>query len=170
MSGPLPNPQKRRRNAPTVPATTLPASGRKGRPPNPPKAYALGDAGRAWWKWAWTTPQATAWDQGALYAAARRATLEDELATLGELEDRVQLEDLLAGAEPEAVQRVEWALGLLKRSAAGSVSLMKEMRELDKRLGLDPKALAELRWTIVEEDGTPQEKPKPAPVRKLRAV
>lgn len=172
MPGPLPKPQRRRRNTPTVPSTRLPAGGRKGRPPRPPESYALGEAGRAWWRWAWATPQATAWDRGALYTAARRAQLEDEHAALDLLEDRLELKDLLAGAEPEAIVRVEFALGTLKRAATGSVSLKKEMRELDRRLGLDPKALAELRWTIVADDAdAEEEKPKTASARgRLRAV
>ena len=53
MPGPLPTDDKRRRNAPTIPTTKLPAAGRKGRVPKVPPAYTLGDAGAAWWKWAW---------------------------------------------------------------------------------------------------------------------
>ena len=148
MPGPLPNPQRRRRNAPTVPTTDLPASGRKGRPPNPPAAYELRTAGLAWWRWAWGLPQAAAWDRGSLYTIARRAQLEDDLAAM-ELNDHLGLDDLLAGAEPEAIKRVEWALETLKRAAAGKLAVEKEMRELDGRLGLNPEALAKLRWTIV---------------------
>lgn len=165
MSGPLPNASRRRRNAPTIQTTNLPAAGRKGRAPKSP--YKLGKPGSEWWRWAWGTPQAARWDTGALYAAARRAQLEDELVAL-DFTDHLDLGDLLNGADDEAVRRVEWALSALKRSASGSVNVMKEMRELDKRLGLDPKALAELRWVIADEE--PEEAPSVAPVRKLRAV
>lgn len=171
--GPLPNANARRRNAPTVPTTALPASGRKGRAPEPPEAYPLGDAGRAWWKWAWKLPQATAWDAGALYTVARRAQLEDDRAAI-DFGDLLEMDDLLAGADEDAIQRVEWALSTLKKSATGSVALMKEMRELDGKLGLNPKALADLRWTIVDDDKPAAEKPKaPGPKRgkpHLRAV
>lgn len=149
MPGPPPNPNARRRNAPTIAATVLPAAGRKGRPPAVPKPYKLGKHGSTWWRWAWRLPQATQWDDGALYFVLRRAVLEDELAAVG-FTDELDLEDLLAGAEREAVDRVTFALDRLKRSASGATSLMKEMRELDNRLGLNPKAMSDLRWTLEE--------------------
>jgi hypothetical protein len=145
--GPLPNPNARRRNAPTIPDTVLPASGRAGEAPGCP--YDLARAGSAWWAWAWSTPQASKWDAGALYVVARRAVLEDELAALALFDaDEFSLRDLLSGSDPEAVSRVEWAIGTLKRLASGSTGLMREMRELDNRLGLNPKAMADLRWTV----------------------
>lgn len=170
MSGPAPKPNRRRRNAPTIQTTNLPAAGRVGPVPAVPAAYGLGGAGLAWWDWAWRLPQATRWDDGAVYAVVRRAQLEDYLAAV-EFGDEFDVSDLLAGAQPEAVRRVEWALRSLKSSASGSVGLMKEMRELDKRLGLDPKALVELRWTI--SDDSAEEKSsggEPSSVRRLRAV
>lgn len=154
--GPLPAPGARRRNAPTIPTTSLPASGRKGRAPKVPDAYALGDAGRAWWRWAWGLPQAAAWDTGALYTIARRASLEDDLAAM-DFADHLDLGDLFDESNEEARRRVEWALSTLKRCASGSLAIEKEMRELDGKLGLNPKALAELRWKIV-----PDEEPEPA--------
>lgn len=145
--GPLPSPGARRRNAPTIPGTDLPVEGRKGRIPVCP--YDLAAAGAAWWRWAWRTPQSTRWDAGSLYLVARRAQLEDDVAALGFGEDLVELSDLLAGvADVEAVQRVEWALTVLKRNASGSLAIRKEMRELDNRLGLNPKAMADLRWKV----------------------
>lgn len=131
----------------------LPAAGRSGSVPECP--LSLGDAGGVWWKWAWKTPQASRWDDGSLYFVARRARLEDHAAAL-DFEDGLDLADLLAGvANVEATKRVEWALSTLKRSASGEVSLFKEMRELDNRLGLNPKGLADLRWSVkqAEADG-----------------
>jgi hypothetical protein len=151
--GPLPEANSRRRNPPTIKATTLPAEGRRGEPPEPP--YRLGEAGRAWWEWAWRLPQAAAWDDGSTYFVARRARLEDDLAAIDRTDD-LELDDLLAGADKEAVERVQYALGALVRVASGSTTLMREMRELENRLGLNPKAMADLRWTIsepVEPDG-----------------
>lgn len=149
MPGPLPNPDRRRRNAPTIPTTKLPASGRKGRPPNCP--YDLAAPGAAWWKWAWMLPQAAAWSKGDLYVAARRAQLEDDITSLG-FADELDLSDLLAGADPEAAKRVEYALTLLKRCAGGALAVKKEMRELDAKLGLTPESMAKLRWTIVDDE------------------
>jgi hypothetical protein len=171
MPGPLPNGQARRRNAPTISTTTLPAAGRKGRIPKCP--YDLGKEGADWWKWAWRLPQATEWDDGSLYVVARRALLEDHAAAL-RFTDELDLQDLFDADNREAQHRVEWALGLLKRSATGEVQLMKEMRELDNRLGLNPKAMGELRWTIAEEPEpaaapAPTRRP-PAKVRRLKVV
>ena len=131
--------------------TPLPASGRTG--PAPESPYDLAEAGTAWWVWAWTTPQATRWDAGALYAVARRAQLEDDVAMLGFGEDHLDLADLLVGvADKEATRRVEWALTMLKKAASGKLALEKEMRELDGRLGLNPRAMVDLGWVIGEAD------------------
>lgn len=164
--GPLPNKKKRRTNAPTIPTTELDATGRKGRPPKVPDSYKLGKPAAQWWKWAWSTPQACAWDtKGMLYVLARRAQLEDDLDALG-LNDDLDLADLLAGADEEAVERVEYALATLKKAATGKLAVVKEMRELDKVLGLTPKAMADLRWEIVDKSkakaGEEQPKGKPA--------
>ncbi len=166
MPGPLPSKNPRRRNAPTIPTTTLPASGRKG--PAPKCPYELAEAGAKWWRWAWALPQAMAWSDGDLYALARRARLEDMVAALG-FADELDLTDLLAGvSDREAVQRVEWALTMLKRSASGQLNLEKEMRELDGKFGLTAEALAKLRWTIVADE-EPAEKPKAAKAKRPRA-
>jgi hypothetical protein len=148
--GPLPKDKKARRNAPTIPKTFLPASGRTEDPPSPPDAYTLGQAGREWWDWAWHTPQAVAWDDGALYVVARRAALEDDLAA-HDSDDALDLSDLLAGADEDAIENLQSALSTLKRSASSKLAVKKEMRELDKVLGLTPKAMAELRWSIVRD-------------------
>jgi hypothetical protein len=107
--------------------------------------YSLAAAGRSWWRWAWSTDQARRWDASALYTVARRAQLEDERAALAFV-DGLDLADLLAGADAEAVRRVEFALATLKRCATGGVALSKEMRELETQLGLGPKASAGLGW------------------------
>jgi hypothetical protein len=148
--GPLPTANPRRRNAPTIPTTNLPAGGYTGEIPDCP--YDLAAAGTAWWEWAWRTPQASAWDPGSLYALARRAQLEDDVAALG-FTDEFDLTDLLAGADIEAVHRVEFALATLKRSATGKLAIEKEMSALDDKFGLTAKGLAALRWTIVPDVG-----------------
>jgi hypothetical protein len=166
--GPLPKPDARRRNEPTIPGTVLPAAGRRGAAPECP--CALGDAGSRWWAWAWATPQATKWDAGSLYFVTRRALLEDHAAALDFADDALDVRDLFAEGDDEARRRVEWALGLLKRSATGEIALMKEMRELDNRLGLNPKAMADLRWSIEVGESAAPARRKAAEVRRLRAV
>lgn len=159
-NGPLPNPNRRRTNPPTIPTTKLPASGYQGEIPECP--YRLEAAGEAWWLWAWRTPQASAWDPGSLYSLARRARLEDTLAALHLIDD-FELLDLFAQGDIEARSRVEWALRTLKASASGALAVQKEMRELDDKFGLTAKGLAALRWTIVP-DGA-DEKPAPRAAR-----
>jgi hypothetical protein len=170
MSGPLPKPNKRRRNAPTIPTTELPASGRKGRAQKVPEAYSLRKAGRKWWKWAWATPQATAWDKGALYVVARRAQLEDDLATQDSPFESTDFADLLGRDEDEVTRELEFIVGRLAGIAGGRNPILREMRELDKVLGLTPKAMAELRWSIVDDSEKEEGSGPVAPVRQLRAV
>lgn len=167
--GPLPNPNRRRRNAPTIPTTDLPAAGREG--PTPDCPYALNEGGAAWWEWAWHTPQAEAWDDGALYTIARRAQLEDDVRAI----EGTEAEDLLAGLvgrgknAQAAARELSDLLGRVKAIASARTTILREMREIDDRLGLSPKGLAALRWRIVkalveEPEG------KPATVRRLHAV
>ncbi len=147
--GPLPNPQRRRRNAPTIPTTNLPAGGRKGAPPECPLEIA--DAGARWWAWAWATPQAAAWDDGQLYVIARRAQLEDDVATL----DTVEGLDLDLVLDAEELVDVRFVVKRLAALVTGRATILREQRELDDRLGLTPKATAALRWRIVAEEPTP---------------
>jgi hypothetical protein len=123
-----------------------------------PEEYTLQKAGTAWWRWAWTLPQAAAWDRGSLYACARRAQLEDDLAMIDEFEP-LDLADLLGLEENEQLRELATIVGRLKSLAGGRLAIVKQMGELDKRLGLDPKALAELRWVIVDDKA--QREPAP---------
>ena len=168
--GPLPDPAARRRNQPTIPTTALPVDGRQG--PAPACPYELAEAGRAWWVWAWGTPQAAAWDAGVLYVVARRARLEDDAAALSFGDCPLDLADLFAEGDVEARRRVEWALDSLRRSASGKLALEKEMRELDGRLGLTPEAMAKLRWRVVDDAPVSTAKRAAAATRRtaLRAV
>lgn len=153
--GPLPDPNARRRNAPTIPTTNLPASGRQGEPPEIPAWVELAQNGSAWWRWAWSTPQACAWgtNVGQEGLVARRAALEDDMAALGQIHELD-----FSGIENEHHARL--VVQAVARLATGRLSLMKEMRELDDRLGLSPKGMAALRWVIVD-DKPAEEQPKP---------
>lgn len=161
-SGPLPKPGARRRNAPTIPTTTLPAGGYAGEIPEPPPDYDFLKPARSWWSWVWRTPQAAAFGTGSLYSLARRAQLEDDLWLL-EKADEFDLGALMEISDKrEMLQNLEFMLRKLKALAGGKASLLKEMRELDKRFGLDPKALSENRWTVEEVEAPPAE-PSAAP-------
>lgn len=86
---------------------------------------------------------------------ARRATLEDDLHALEHIDVDLAF---LVGEEPnEAARNLGLLIGKLKSRAGGKSSTLREMRELDDRLGLTPKGLAALRWKVVEA-----EEPKPA--------
>lgn len=151
--GPLPSPTKRRRNAPAIPTTNLPAGGRKGPIPRVPKWVSLGPSGSAWWRWAWRTPQAAGWTpEGHLATVANRATLEDDLAALASVESLDEWEVLAT----EDMREVKAVIGRLASLVTGRLAILKEMRELDKVLGLTPKGMADLRWTIVAETEAPQ--------------
>jgi hypothetical protein len=165
MPGPLPNPHRIRRNKPTPPAAVLPAEGRTGPIPRPPKATVLGEAGKAWWKWAWRTPQSTAWDPGALYAIARRASLEDDLAALADVEG-LDWDEL---ADAPTIREFRRIVSSLSAMVSGRVTLLKECRELDDRLGLTPKGRLALRWPIAPT-AEPEAEAAPSSSRRLRAV
>lgn len=167
MSGPLPTGTARRRNAPSIPTTKLPAEGRKGRAPTPP--YQLGDAGASWWRWAWALPQAAAWSKGDLYALARRASLEDDMAALADVKG-LDFDDL-----GERADEVGATVRRVAALATGRLQLCKEARELDDRFGLTAKGLAALRWTIVASEKGGDERgergrAQPERTRRLRAV
>lgn len=159
--GPLPTRNPRRRNKPTIPTTNLPVSGRQGAAPAVPSWVTLQKAGLSWWRWAWATPQACAWGDsvGQESIVARRAQLEDMVAALNDVRgldfDDLRLDDtdFKNSAEVKAAVRTVVAL------ATGHLQLMKEMRELDDRLGLTPKGMEALRWKIVADPepdaGTP---------------
>lgn len=170
MPGPLPAPDAVRRNKPTIPTTSLPVSGRPGPPPEPPETYPLAEKGRAWWEWAWTTPQACAWDDGALYLAARRAQLEDDKHAIEHID--IDLAELLGEKPLQAHARLEAMIMLLKGMAGGKLSVEREMRQIDDRLGLTPKGLAQLRWKIVAdpEPESTEGKGRPGRRRALKAV
>lgn len=159
MPGPLPDPNAQRRNAPTIPTTTLPQAGRTD--PAPPCPLALGPAGASWWKWAWTTPQAAGWSHGDAYFVAHRAALEDDVRAM-ESQD-FDVAELLGVEDNAVVRRLNEMFRRMKSLAAGKVSITKTMTDMDDRLGLTPKGMAALRWKIVADE-------EPAKVRQLRPV
>jgi hypothetical protein len=138
-----------------IAAVSLPPAGRRGRPPKCP--YELADAGGAWWRWAWSTPQATQWDRGSLYTVGRRAQLEDDLAALDQFDPHA-LDWLFAGTAPdeEMLQALAAIVGALKGLAGSRLAVVQKMAELDDRLGLSPRALAALKWAVT--DGEPKAK------------
>lgn len=156
MPGPLPEKSRVRRNKPTIPTTNLPLNGRRHPAPSVPSWVELRKAGMSWWKWAWATPQAAAWGTGVGHESliARRASLEDDLSALSDIQglDVGQLDD------DEEMRRIRAIVANLASLVTGKLQILREMRELDDRLGLTPKGMAALRWVVV--DDTPAETPK----------
>lgn len=110
MPGPPPNPNARRRNA-RPDWRRLPASGRKGEPPEFPLPRPSKGV-LAIWADLWTTPQAVAWEQlGWNRVVARYAKLllgaEKSNATAALLGEVRQMEDRL-GLSPMAMKRLQW--------------------------------------------------------------
>jgi len=160
MPGPLPKPDRRRRNAPTIPTTALPAAGFAGPYPKPPSWATLGAAGKLWWHWAWRTPQAAAWSAGDLDTLAHRAAMVDDLAAIEQV-DTLDVAALLSIDESERTSQLDWLIRRLYALASGKLALLREAREIDDRLGLTPKGRLALRMSIVA-DAEPTKKPVPS--------
>lgn len=154
--GALPDPNSKRRNAPTIPTTFLPSSGREGPIPDPPSWCTLYEDGRAWWAWAWRTPEACGWGDGnaTLDTVARRAMLVDVVAGLARVDD-VDLKGLSKGRTDRAQQ----VLAATRVSEGAGMRALREMGQLDKQLGIGAEARARLRWTIVLEHASADAEP-----------
>ena len=80
---------------------------------------------------------------------ARRASLEDDLATIA----KVQSLDALDFSESESEADARRLISRLAALVSGRLAILRECRELDDRLGLSPKGMAALRWKVVEDSG-----------------
>jgi hypothetical protein len=85
--------------------------------------------------------------------------------------------DELREDEDEEDRRIAGVIRRIAAMATGRLQILREMRELDDRLGLTPKSLAALRWTIVADAAsTPTGPTPPTPAtksatdRKLRLI
>lgn len=167
MPGPLPDPDAERRNTPTIPTTKLPAGGRRGPVPKLPAWIALGMAGRAWWQWAWRTPQACAWDDGQVVKIAHRATLEDDLAAV----QRVDMGDFLKDvANSQDAREVKLIVAHLAALTVGRLSILTKIADIDDRLGLSPKGRDNLRWKVVSDEDYYPKKPATATARRQQTA
>jgi len=133
--GPLPSPTRRRRNAAAIPTTLLPAAGHKGRPPALPSWVELARAGRAWWRFAWRTPQAAGWGPSFAPVVARRAGLEDDFASAPDLKTRLalakelrELDDRL-GLTPKGMAALRWRIVDERKTDPAAVDELSRQRE-----------------------------------------
>jgi hypothetical protein len=134
-----------------MPTTNLPLGGREGDAPEPPCWIDLGEAGMSWWDWAWHTPQAAAWHDGFMPTIAHRATLEDDLRIINNV-DGLDFVELVNKDDEDGVRR---AIRCLAALAGDRLKLLKEARELDHALGLTPKGMAALHWKVVADKRAP---------------
>lgn len=97
---------------------------------------------------------------------ARRASLEDDLGTLEFVHNLDMLDDEFQSEKAKALRD---AIQRLAAMATGRLAVMREMRELDDRLGLSPKGLAALRWVIVGDEPAPVSTASPDEVAARRS-
>lgn len=177
--GPIAKPATKRvrRNKPTVPTRALPAGGFPGPYPRIPRGVELGEAGRTWWRWAWRTPQAAAWDAGTHVALARRAQLEDLAAALDQVHG-LDISDALSLARcseiTNALKTLRWLVQQLASLAGGRLAVYAKMLDLDRQFGLTTRSFYDLHFEIVP-DAEPKAEPAetgavPSGPRRLRAV
>jgi hypothetical protein len=84
-------------------------------------------------------PQAAAWSEGDLYALARRASLEDDLAAPKSV-DRFDLGEVFGIAnERAAMRRIEAMVAAPAVTVRRRLAIMREARALDDRYGLTAK-------------------------------
>lgn len=164
MPGPLPDPHARRRNKPTIPSVDLPAGGYRGHTPKPPTWVTLGEAGLAWWKWAWRTPQAARWAGGGFEVLlARRASLEDDLAALDRISS-LDFKDLVDSLDEDdrTDQELKRILLRLASLVTNRLAVAQKMLDIEDRVGLTPKGFENLRWRIVapKADDVPESTPR----------
>lgn len=82
------------------------------------------------------------WDRGSLYAVYRRALIEDELAAL---------DSIATAASPAEI----------KARASARLQLCRAASDGDSALGLSPRAVAQLRWSIAPDE--PEQRSASAP-------
>lgn len=122
---PKPEGERRNRNERALDWITLPTEGRAGPPPKLPDWRPWTDSTLSWWADLWSSPQAVRWDPSGR-SLHRLAILHHQLMLDGQL-------------EPE-------------RSRLTSIS--SEMRQVEARHGLTPKAMLDLRWRISDVPGS----------------
>jgi hypothetical protein len=131
MPGPAPNPEARRRNA-RVGTVKLPAKGRQGDAPPWPVGWSPSRRMDAIWSDLWATPQASAWERGTFTRVVARYVdcLVHLERDLDEIEDPKVYAALLTA----------------------QTKLLPEVRQLEDRLGLNPKAMRALLWEVAADE------------------
>jgi hypothetical protein len=126
--------QRRRRNAGQSQWQELPAEGRKGEIPKPWTGRQLGDVATRYWETLWSSPMAVTFIDADIQPLTRLAVLVD---------DRDRSESgagLIEIVEGNYAGEVEVVVGKFAGDA--------EIRQLEDRYGVSPKARRALQWEI----------------------
>lgn len=127
-SYPKPDLEKRNKMPMAFGWTDLPAEGRLGPPPKLPQLGGWCEQTRDAWAELWSSPQATAWDQTG-------RTMHGWAVAHHELHRDLYYDDNGKPIQPP-----------------NKTALLAEMRQIEDRHGLNPKAMLQLRWRIVEDE------------------
>lgn len=115
--------QRRNRSANRREWTVLPFDGREGPAPKLPAWREWDRSTLDWWDELWASPQAVMWDQSGRTLHAL-AILQDDL--------------IVTARKPGA------------SSSAALTTLVAQMRQIQARHGLDPRAMADMKWRVGE--------------------
>jgi hypothetical protein len=163
-SYPKPDGQKVNRVEPTFGWVDLPAGGRPGPAPKLPTHMTWSAHTKRAWDEMWASPQATQWDQSGRTLIGWAELFEQKVRA-------ERLRRLPAASMLAELSQIEGWEKLLERKAPPT-SVYGELRQIEDRHGLNPKAMLQLRWRIppaeaaVDDDRPPVETRR----RRLRVV
>lgn len=141
---------------PTIPQTSLPDQGYQGEIPDPIRP--LDGYAKVYWDWAWSTPQAAMWDKGTAGAVTTLSEIHrdiEALESMSGIASKMSFYDLLECTDPSmgpvAKQLGDLFGGLLKM-VTNKKGLVAEARSYESVLGLNPKAMSDMRWKVLKEE------------------
>jgi hypothetical protein len=126
--------QRRRRNAGQSQWEELPAAGRKGPAPKPRTDRELGPVALRYWKELWKSPMAVAFIDADIQPLTRLAVLVDDRARAESADGLLGIVESCEGGEVKVI--------------VGQFSGDAEIRQLEDRYGVSPKARRALQWEI----------------------
>lgn len=152
---PKPPGQRRRRNAGQSQWQELPAEGRKGEVPEPRTDRRLGSVAKRYWDELWSSPMAVTFIDADIQPLTRLVVLVDDRARAETGEGLLEI--------------VEGNFDGDVRVIVGQFSGDGEIRQLEDRYGISPKARRALQWEIRQGEVVDMPESKGGG-RKLRAV
>lgn len=120
---PNPDGQKVTRHKPAFTWTALPASGRKGDPPELPGWRGWHEATLTWWRALWATPQATQWREDGRSLHPLAVLMDDVHAGRTEMvraSGEIRQHEDRHGLSPKAMLQLRWKVEEDEEDAAGA--------------------------------------------------